>query len=371
MKIDYINELIKIKDDKKTYCDEWLQQKEKLVLYGAGKLGKLAIAVLKKINLYPEYIVDKNIKGKLDGIDVISPKEIPEEDKKNKLFLICISTIPYQEIYMFLQQIGVKRIRQFYTYATYNAPEVLGNGWIILKKEFDLNKAAEICTLLSHCDMSVAHYLQFLYWKVNNKEYIYKDYPVLSGKKYFFSPVMPLLTDRESFLDCGCYQGAIIESFIQITNGKYAGIYAVEPDKNSMKIVQNKYNDKRIIFDNCGLSDKIMKDVSFQSGMGYASKISEKGNEFIDVKTIDELNFKPSIIKIHTEGEELKILNGATHIIKKLRPIMMILADHSMDGFYMIPNFARKLENYKCYFCLHDYCGNSAVYYFVPRERKD
>ena len=47
----------------------------------------------------------------------------------------------------------------------------------------------------------------------------------------------------------------------------------------------------------------------------------------------------------------------------------MILADHNEDGLYEIANFLNQLREYKLYFYLHDYCGNSAVYYAIPKER--
>jgi hypothetical protein len=43
----------------------------------------------------------------------------------------------------------------------------------------------------------------------------------------------------------------------------------------------------------------------------------------------------------------------------------MILADHSEDGLYKIPQFINKLGGYKLYFNLHDYCGNTAVFYGI------
>ena len=108
---------------------------------------------------------------------------------------------------------------------------------------------------------------------------------------------------------------------------------------------------------------------NFQSELGYASKFFLDGSEIVDVVSIDDLNIKPTIIKVHVEGAEYDVLEGAVETIKESRPIIMVLGDHNSDGLSRIPLFIKRLKEYKLYFLLHDYCGNSAIYYMIPKER--
>lgn len=51
--------------------------KKKLLIYGAGNYGEIALGGLKEIGLTPDYFVDKNHAGELyHQIPVISPQEI-------------------------------------------------------------------------------------------------------------------------------------------------------------------------------------------------------------------------------------------------------------------------------------------------------
>ena len=61
------------------YSTEFLNNE--FILYGAGSLGSMAVDLLEKRGLRPEYIVDKSAKGNIKGIKIISPEEIPDIDK--------------------------------------------------------------------------------------------------------------------------------------------------------------------------------------------------------------------------------------------------------------------------------------------------
>ena len=335
---------------------------KKIVIYGAGSLGQMGTMLLLKAGIKPEYIIDKSKKGNIAGIKIISPEEIPEKDKNEKLFLVCISTISYNEISNFLKNINIKNIIQFYTYAYIKFPELLSNGWTCYKPtEVDKQNIERVCEILSHDDLSLHHYLQFLWWKLRGIERLYLDHPVLTGKKFFNSPCFKNFSKEEVLLDCGCHYGQTIKAFQFTTGNTYKEIIAIEPDLYNLKICKDNLNNEKINYKNIALSDKIGKK-SFINGLGYASKLDNDGNVLVETETVDSLNVEPTIIKIHCEGEELKILQGAKKTIKNYHPKLMVLADHNEDGLYKIPLFINDF-GYKIYFNLHDYCGNSAVFY--------
>lgn len=363
------SELKKIYDiDKPLYNDDFLNKE--IILYGAGSLGHMACNLLKQKNIIPKLVVDKTAKGEIDGIPIISPDEIQECDKKNSLFLVCISTLSFNDLENFLRDSGIENLIQFYTYAYIKFPELLSNGWFKYSLSNDEKSSVEnVCKALEHDETSIHHYMQFLWWKLAGREVIYENYPVLSGKKFFKAPSFPTLNNQEVLLDCGAHFGQTIDAFFEKINGKYKNIYAFEPDCQNLKIVREKYNDERIVFFEQALSD-FEGCVQFQDGLGYASKIDKKGNKKVKVTKIDLLkDISPTIIKLHIEGNELKALYGAQETIKKNQPIIMVLADHNEDGLYKVAEFLIKLEGYKLYFNLHDYCGNTAIFYAYPHSR--
>lgn len=366
--MNYKDELQKIYNTAKPeYSNDFLDKK--IVLYGAGSLGHMACNLLAKAGITPEYVVDKNATGNLEGLKILKPDEIPENDKDKFLFLICIATVPYNEIVKSLKAYGIKNTLQFYTYAYIKFPQLLLNGWTAYDiTEEEKDQILSVCKNLGHDERSLCHYLQFLWWKIRGIEHIYKEYPVLSGKKYFGSPCLPELSEHEILLDGGCHYGQTIEKFIHAVQNKYEKIYAFEPDNENLKICKEKYCDNRIIYSTKAIYNECKK-TKFMSGLGFASKVEEYGNQEVETATIDSLNITPTIIKLHTESDELKGLTGAKETISRCHPILMIMADHTPESLYKIPQYIQQFTGYKLYFNLHDYCGNTAVYYGIYERR--
>jgi len=342
-----------------------------VVLYGAGKMGSMALDLMNTVHVKPKYIVDKNYDGELGGVKVIKPDKLPELDLIEATFVICIATIPVEPIFHYLKKLGCKDVRHFYDYSEITFPNVMPNGWFITELT-DKDKAGieKTCSALAHDDKSLAHYLQFLWWRLKRKEVLYDGYPVLSGSKYFKSPAMPKLTNHECLLDGGAYSGKTIKDFIAEVDGRFDGIWAFEPDKHNMDMIKKSIGIGAEIYPRPEALAEKCKTASFQDGLGYASKLNNNGEHQVTAITIDSLpEINPTIIKLHIEGNELNALKGARKTIQKHHPIIMVMADHSSDGLYKIPEFLDQFGVYKLYFNLHDYTGNSAVYYAIPVER--
>ena len=341
-----------------------------IILYGAGSLGEMAINILRDNGIKPKYIADKLKTGYLKDIKILNPAYIDIDDKYNSLFINCISTISRNEIENYLKSLGCKNIIHFYNYVYLRFPNILSNGWFVSDiSDKTKQQILKVCENLSHDETSINHYIQFLYEKLKVKEVINPNFPVLSKKKYFGSPIFPKLKNNEVLLDLGADRGQTIESFIQATDNNFKNIHAFEPNTKSYNYLIDNYKDKRIIIDNRVIHN-IDGFVNFKEdiGGGLASKIFAGDNNIKKSITIDSLDINPTIIKLHIEGNELKALLGATKTIEKCNPIIMVLADHNEDGLFKIANFLYNLTNYKLYFNLHDYVGNSAVFYAVPNN---
>lgn len=366
----YIN-----KNLNKIYSDEILDLSKlinikDIILYGAGSLGKMAINILGDFKIKPKYVIDKLQTGYIKDIKILNPTDIDTNSKYSSLFINCISTISRNDIENYLKNLGCKNIIHFYNYAFLKFPDILSNGWFIESISNNTkDEILKVCETLSHDEISVNHYIQFLYEKLRIKEVINTNFPVLSKKKYFASPCMPKLNYDEILLDCGADLGQTIKSFVELTNNKFKQIYAFEPNSKSYDYLIHNFKDKRII-----ISNKVIHNnngyVNFKEniGGGLASKIFKGNNNIKECITIDSLNISPTIIKLHVEGNELNSLLGAMETIKKYRPIIMVLADHNQDGLFKIAKFLYNLPNYKLYFNLHDYVGNSAIFYAIANK---
>jgi len=367
--IDYKKELSNIFKYKKIHYNASQISKDNIAIYGAGKMGKMAIELLGRVNIKPKYIIDKKLTGKLLGINIISPDNISEKDKQSLTFLICIVTVPLNQIKNYLLNIGCKHILHFYEYSDLFIKDIMSNGWAHSnvsnkdKAEIELVVAA-----LKHDEESIVDYLRMLWWRLKRVDLVYPDYQVYSDKKYFSEKNFPILTDNEIYIDAGAHHGQIIEEFIKLISSTYKHVYALEPDQNNFDLLKNKMKLSKLTLLKNALSNKC-QTTNFLNGLDYASKISTIGNNTVSSVTIDSLNISPTIIKLHIEGHELEALEGAKQTIEKHRPITMVLADHNFDGLYNIAKYLYNLDDYKLYFHLHDYCGNTSIFYAYPEER--
>lgn len=349
-----------------------MYSRQRIMLYGAGSLGLMATGLMARRNLSPHLVVDANKTGELAGIPIILPSAISDEDKESALFLVCISTLSYNDIFDELRREGCRNIRHFYTWAYETMPELLENGWY--KRELTEEDEAGIARVqkgLSHSALSTAHYIQFLWWRLRTREVVFDEFPVESERRMFDAPVLPALTETEVFLDGGGHLGESTQRFIKKVGNQFSGIYVFEPDKGNFSIMNNTLsalNDPRITLSSYALGSET-GGVAFNEGLGYASRIDGAGLTRAHSVTLDSLAIRPTIIKLHIEGMELSALIGAKETIERCRPILIIVADHNEDGLYRIPEFILDLVDYRLFFINHDYCGNTSVFYGIPIER--
>lgn len=343
-----------------------------VVLYGAGKMGKMAVDLMRSAGIRPKYIVDKNAKGYIDGVKIVSPENIPDQDKKSMAFVICIVTLPVQPIIGFLSGLGCVDVRHFYAYSEIAFPQIMPNGWeMTALNGADRAEIEHVLQVLEHDEQSITDYLRLLWWRLRRVDRVYPGYTVLSERKYFKAPSFPELRDNEVYVDGGAHFGFTVKDFISAVSCKYEHIYAFEPDSGNLAILyENLIADlKKITVYKEALSDS-NQTVKFRDNLGYASSTNEAGKIDVNAVTLDSITeIKPTIIKLHIEGDELRALTGAQNLISKYRPILMVLADHGKDGLYRIPKYLYSLDNYKLYFNLHDYCGNTSIFYAYPGER--
>lgn len=350
--------------DKSFYTDK------EVIIYGAGAMGMMALDFLKKMEINPKYFIDKNKKGFINSIKILKPEDLSNEEKKNSLIIICIVTCSYNSIMLEISKYNFHNVIHFYNYSNMFFNNLLSNGWdkFELKKE-DIKQIKKVLDNLTHDETSVFHYLQFLWWRLRKVEKIYDNYPVLSNKKYFEAPCFPKINEDEKFLDIGAHHGTTINHFIKNSDNKFEKIWAFEPDENNFNTLKTFTTNTSVFLSRKAISNFKGRS-NFIDNLGFASKLDKEGTKEVLVDKIDNLNLNPTIVKIHIEGAELQALKGAEKTIEKNRPIIMVLADHNEDGLFQIANFLLNLQNYKLYFYLHDYCGNSAVYYAIPKERK-
>ena len=93
-------------DQIKSFRPDKIKKGQKIIIYGAGRYGELALRGLQHLSLQPSFFVDRSLAGTMYlGINVIAPKEL--ENYKNDIVLIA-SYNYFNEMLEILQTTGIK-----------------------------------------------------------------------------------------------------------------------------------------------------------------------------------------------------------------------------------------------------------------------
>jgi FkbM family methyltransferase len=193
------------------------------------------------------------------------------------------------------------------------------------------------------------------------------DYSFTPAEQYF--DVSCPLSAGDVFVDCGGFDGDTTEQFVRRCP-QYKSVWLFEPSEANMQKAKKRLAGVRDIhFVPKGVSDQIGR-LSFNSGAGSASAVSDSGDVSIDVTTIDkEIEEPVSFIKMDLEGWELKALAGARHHIERDHSRLAIAVYHHASDFWMIPEFILSIRSDYDVFLRHYTEGwVESVMYFVPKS---
>lgn len=243
----------------------------------------------------------------------------------------------------------INKISEINKEHTVYAPDVPVAGGGLFSREFIEENEDKFDFVYNHLadDESKRVYLDILNFKVSGKiEYLLGSFV---DKSKVYSDILRL-TESESIIDLGAYDGDTIREFMSATNGKYKDITALEPDaKNFKKLVKNTEGMNNLKCLNMGAWNE--KDtLIFSTKAGRNSKLSAEGVS-VEVTDIDSINLSPTFIKMDIEGSELKALNGMEQTVKAYRPKLYVCAYHRNEDLFALPIKILQLDNsYKIYF---------------------
>lgn len=202
-------------------------------------------------------------------------------------------------------------------------------------------------------------------------------------EKYFDSQLVRF-TMNERVMDCGAFTGdtaLLLEKKWPNWDNKNAllQICCWEPDEyNTMKL---KKTLSDIAERHTNFSYDIVKkaawkentELLFNSGLDYASKITDDGNEKIQTTSIDEVaknwGGKITFIKMDIEGAEPEALEGARETITHNHPTMAICIYHTDEQMIgLIEYIHRNYPFYKLYVRHYARAWTETVLYAVEKK---
>jgi len=351
----------------------------RVVLFGAGKVGKAFLRCLRKAGVEPLAFSDNDANKwntQIDGLTVLPPDVAAGKFAKSAVFVVSIWAIRHTY---------VDRLAQL---RSLGCSCIVPPSWVFWKFSEDL--LPDYCMDLPHKVLEDADSVKqaFSVWSddASRKEYLAQirwrvlgDYELLARPQienaYFHADLVSLRPD-EVFVDCGAYDGDTLQELLRRENGRFDQIVALEPDPTNFEKMQGYIASldadlqKRITTLNLAVGSKRCK-VGF-SGNGLAAAITENPSYFVDCAPLDEilLGKVPTYIKMDIEGAEPDALAGAIQTIRKHRPILAVCLYHTQNHLWQIPLQIREIDpEYKLFLRPDDFDGWQLVCYAIPEKR--
>jgi len=232
---------------KKKEIDRLLSRKYPVFLMGINETTDQVIALLNKYEITIEGILDDFSKEKkYKGIEIFSSDEIMMQ-KTTAIILLAVNVRPKTAEYN-LRQKGFRYLLHSFELFLYdNIENIVLPFWQNGYNDFKLNKE-KYFWLYSNLsdDMSKKVLVDTLNFRINANLSVMKDYDININNQYFEEFLN--FSKRESFVDCGGYDGETTKRFIEL-NPLYEKIFYFEPIKSFFELSKQKLNSfKNIVF---------------------------------------------------------------------------------------------------------------------------
>jgi FkbM family methyltransferase len=351
----------------------------RLVLFGAGNLGRKVLQCVRSIGIEPLAFADNGASkwgSEVDGVPVLSPKDGAARYGASALFLVTIWSLGhfYSETRAMLEGLGCTHVESTASLRWKFADRLLPDFCQDLPhKLYEQGTEVRKAGSLWADDSSRRVYLDHVKWRALGD--LGSLGPPVKEESYFLDSLYRI-DDHEVFVDCGAYTGDTAEQVIR-RNPAFSKIVAIEADPQNFDrltkwiVTLEASVASRINALNIAVGAKRGK-LRFQAGGGEGAKLAADGNVVVECIPIDELatGAAPTFIKMDIEGAELDALEGARRSIQTHRPILSICVYHKQDDLWRIPLFIHRLvEDYRLFLRPHDVDGWQLVCYAVPANR--
>jgi FkbM family methyltransferase len=346
------------------------------VLFGAGALGRFALAGLRKAGIEPLCFADNNPlrwDTSIGNISVLSLAEAIHRFGEDVPIVVCIYTGANLESE--LREEGLRAIS--FPQLALGYPNTLLPWWALEPP----------CHMLAHED-GIRRVLPLWADGLSREEYVAQIRfrctfrgplpPHLPAQEIYFPRELVELHPDEVFVDCGAFDGDSVSAFLGRTGGWFRGVVGIEGHpENASKLCQfvSSMSDatasKIEIVQAAVASQK--GTVRFScTGSPASNYLDRQGTIEVPALQLDEVlkGKRPTYIKMDIEGAEADALAGARETIQTHAPVLAICLYHHQSDLWQIPLQIRDMTDRYCYYLRRysDYCWEE-VLYAIPRER--
>jgi FkbM family methyltransferase len=353
----------------------------RIVVFGAGPLGRVVLAGLERSGLRALAIADNDTARQgtcVEGVPIVSPAEAVSRWRGEAVFIVAVynAAAPAAQ----LRREGAERITS-YAHLFASRPNeflpfmCLGDPEEVLSHAAEIRRAFDLMADEESRREFVTQIERRLFVGFDDHER--PQTPEQRDSEYFPRDVYDP-ADDEVFVDCGAYDGDTIRRFLRRRNGRFGRIIAVEADPGSCERLRGYVRSLapdaagRIRVEQTALSDGSGM-VAFDDSGSVVSAVRTGGHLEVRADTLDSIldGERPTVVKMDLEGGEPEALAGAAGTIREYAPVMAVCVYHRADHLWRLPlTLAEASPEYRLYLRAHaEDCWDVSVY-AVPKRRR-
>lgn len=334
--------------DPAAYSAKKLLNSGSVIIYGAGE-GYFAVkrTILNPYNLTPSLIVDIKFDGtsSFDGLSAINLSQF-EGVSADYLNAVVIVTVGSKNVFFKVRdellRMGVRQVLwtpDLYEYSIHHYdPAYLREGLSYFRDRADeIERAFGLLADVVSRQVFEAILKRYMTGEPD-------EIPSHSYDQQYVPQDVPLLKGATDYLCCGAYDGDSIKK-IHGTRGRMNKVVAFEPDPLNYKKLTTylKENSGNVAETVCAFPCGVYSEnqqIRFAGDNGLSSTISEDGDQFINVVSLDDAlaGTKFTYVTMDVEGAEFSALEGAREMIMRFAPDMAISVYHAPQDLWRIIN---------------------------------
>jgi len=362
------------KEKAKRIINTIIPKEKKVLIYGAGRIGKDILTILQaeeyKFIAFLDRDADNICKKNMPVFSPNAGAKIDDLENITVLISVFLSRKMGERLIVDLKQMGYRNvifnenliscfcssgIRQSYLESLFKSKDEILEAFSLLQD--NISREVFFKNLEAFSKWEFSQVIQ------------------QTDMVQYFDVQVPFKKGYSCFVDCGAYIG---DSFIELLKRHKCDSYiAFEPDlENFEKLEKNV--DKFAT----GVSDVVLYPCAVAEKNGYlffhrdgatGGSLSTDAEEcdIISVVSLDSVlkKKKVSMIKMDVEGAEIDALNGAKRIIKEQSPDLAICVYHKISDLWEIPLLINQINSdYVFYLRCHDSWGVETVLYATTKE---